>query len=460
MRSIGTLSTLLKVADPVVIVLTALLSYWLRFDDLKLPSEYQAVLLAAFGLSVVVFAVTDVYRGRPDEGLRRNIIHLVGAWAAVVLAAVLLMYATQTGAYVSRQWLAVWGLLALVALMAMRLAVLAAIRIAQGRGLFARRIAIAGAGELGQQVARRLKQVRSAGLAVQAFYDDNDALLGRRVEDVPVRGGLGALKDDVKRLGIEQVWIALPLRAEPRVRELVQDLSPLNVEVCFVPDIFGFRLLNHSVAEIGGLPVIKITGDPLSGAKGVLKWVEDKVVAAAILIAISPLLLAIAIGVKLSSPGPIIFRQRRGGLDNREILVWKFRTMYVHDESKAQRLAVPGDPRITPFGSFLRRTSLDELPQFINVIKGDMSVVGPRPHPLWVHNFYAERIPKYLLRTWIKPGITGWAQICGWRGELSEEWKMEMRIQHDLYYLENWSLGFDLYIILMTPFRMRGERAY
>ena len=460
MRSIGTLSTLLKVADPLVIVMAALFSYWLRFDDLKLPSEYQVVVLAAFGLSVVVFAVTDVYRGRPDEGLRRNVIHLFGAWAAVVLAAVLLMYATQTGAYVSRQWLGVWGLLAVAALMAMRLAVLGVLRIVQYRGLFSRRIAIAGAGELGRQVARRLKQVRSAGLVVEAFYDDNAALIGQQVESVPVRGGLGALKDEVKKLGIEQVWIALPLRAEPRVRDLVQDLSPLNVEVCFVPDIFGFRLLNHSVAEIGGLPVIKVTGDPLSGAKGLLKWVEDKVVAAAILIVISPLLLAIAIGVKLSSPGPVIFKQRRGGLDNREINVWKFRTMYVHDESKAQRLAVPGDPRITPFGAFLRRTSLDELPQFINVIKGDMSVVGPRPHPLWVHNFYAERIPKYLLRTWIRPGITGWAQICGWRGELSEEWKMEMRIQHDLYYLEHWSLGFDLYIILMTPFRMRGERAY
>jgi len=158
----------------------------------------------------------------------------------------------------------------------------------------------------------------------------------------------------------------------------------------------------------------------------------------------------------------VLFRQRRGGLDNREITVWKFRTMVVHDEKAAghKPQATKGDPRITPFGAFLRKTSLDELPQFINVLMGDMSVVGPRPHPLWLNDFYAGRIPAYLLRSWIKPGITGWAQVNGWRGETDEDWKMEMRVQHDLYYIEHWSLGLDLYIILMTIFRMRGERVY
>jgi putative colanic acid biosynthesis UDP-glucose lipid carrier transferase len=456
----GHFATALKIADPLVIAATALLSYGLRFDDLSLPPVYRAAILAAFGLSIAVFAWTDVYRGRPDEGLRRSLVNLFAGWIGVVALLVVLIYATKMAEYFSRQWLAVWALSALAGLVALRLGALALLRMLQARGTFTRRIAIAGAGALGRQVARRLGEVRSAGLVVAAFYDDNPELAGQRVEQVPVRGDLNALRADVKTLGIEQVWIALPLRAEPRVRELVEDVSPLNVEICFVPDIFGFRLLNHSVAEVGGLPVIKIAENPLSGAKGLLKWIEDKVVATIILILISPLLLVIALGIKLTSAGPVIFKQRRGGLDNREINVWKFRTMYVHDESKAQRLAVPGDPRITPFGAFLRKTSLDELPQFINVILGDMSVVGPRPHPLWVHNFYAERIPSYLLRTWIKPGITGWAQICGWRGELSEEWKMEMRLQHDLYYIENWSLGFDLYIILMTPFRMRGERAY
>ncbi len=462
MRSIGTLSTLLKIADPLVIVAAALLSYWLRFDDPETPAIYQAVVLAAFGLSVVVFAVSDVYRGRPDEGLRRNLVHLFGGWAGVVLAVVLLMYATQIGSLVSRQWLAVWSVVALVGLILMRFAAVAVLRLMQRRGLFTRRVAIAGAGDLGRQVARKLGATRSAGLHVVAFYDDNAGLAGQTVEGAPVRGTTERIRDDVREGGIDQVWIALPLRAEERVRRIIDDLAPLNAEVRFVPDIFGFQLLNHSIAEVGGLPVIKLTESPLSGGKGLLKWIEDKVVASAVLFLIAPLLLAIAIGIKLTSPGPVLFRQRRGGLDNREITVWKFRTMVVHDEKVAghKPQATKGDPRITPFGAFLRRTSLDELPQFINVLMGDMSVVGPRPHPLWLNDCYAGRIPTYLLRSWIKPGITGWAQVNGWRGETDEDWKMEMRVQHDLYYIEHWSLGLDLYIILMTIFRMRGERAY
>jgi putative colanic acid biosynthesis UDP-glucose lipid carrier transferase len=462
MRSIGTLSTLLKVADPLVIGATALLSYWLRFEDPETPAIYQAVVLAAFGLSVVVFAVTDVYRGRPDEGLRRNLVHLFGGWAGVILAIVLLMYASQIGSLVSRQWLAVWSVMALMGLIAMRIAAVAVLHVLQRRGLFTRRVAIAGAGELGRQVARKLEASPTAGLRVVAFYDDDPALAAATVEGAPVRGNVERIRDDVRDGGIDQVWIALPLRAEERVHRIIDDLAPFNAEVRFVPDIFGFQLLNHSITEVGGLPVIKLTESPLSGGKGLLKWIEDKLVAAAVLLVIAPLLAAIAVGIKLTSPGPVIFKQRRGGLDNREITVWKFRTMHVHDERTAgdKPQATKDDPRITRFGAFLRRTSLDELPQFINVLLGDMSVVGPRPHPLWLNDFYAGRIPTYLLRSWIKPGITGWAQVNGWRGETDEDWKMEMRVQHDLWYIEHWSLGLDLYIILMTVFRMRGERAY
>ena len=192
-----------------------------------------------------------------------------------------------------------------------------------------------------------------------------------------------------------------------------------------------------------------------------LKWLEDKVIALAVLALVWPLLVAIAIGIKISSPGPAIYRQQRGGLDNRKITVWKFRTMYDHRAPPGHvPQATREDPRVTPFGALLRRTSLDELPQFINVLMGDMSVVGPRPHALAHNDFYQARIPNYLRRTWLKPGITGWAQINGWRGETDEDWKMEVRVQHDLWYVENWSLALDLYIILMTVFHMRGERAY
>jgi len=405
--------------------------------------------------------VADSYREQIDEGLRKHLLRVFGGWAAIFLALLVFMYATRTGAAFSRQWVAVWAALSLVALVAARLLLLFVLRAARRRGLMDRHVVIVGAGDLGRQVASQLRSTPSAGLTVVRFYDDNPALAGRDVDGVEVRHDARNLSADIRRDRIEQVWIALPLRAEARVREILEDIGPFNVEVCFVPDIFGFQLLNHSVTEVGGLPVIRLTESPLSGGRGFLKWIEDKTIAIVVLGLTWPLLLAIAIGVKVSSPGPVIYRQRRGGLDNRDIVVWKFRTMVVHETPGGEvPQAKREDPRVTRFGGFLRRTSLDELPQFINVLIGDMSVVGPRPHALAHNDFYQARIPNYLRRTWLKPGITGWAQIHGWRGETDEDWKMEMRVQHDLWYVENWSFALDVYIILMTVFRMRGERAY
>jgi putative colanic acid biosynthesis UDP-glucose lipid carrier transferase len=455
-------ATALKIADPFVVALTGLVSYWLRFDDLELPQNYQTAILVVFALTIVVFGALDVYRWRPDEGLRRGLGRLTGGWFGIVIALVLLLYATKTGAYFSRQWLSVWAALAFVSLFIVRIAALFTLRALHRRGLLSRRIAIAGAGRLGQEIARRFARNPELGIRVVAFYDDAPGLAAVAVEGIPVRGSVDQLPRRLRDDRVDQVWIALPLRASDRVAHLLSELLPLNVKVRFVPDIFGFQLLNHSFTEICGFPVVNVSESPLTGLKGLSKWLEDKIVALLVLGVAWPLLLAIAIGIRLESPGPVIFRQRRGGLDNREIVVWKFRTMEVHDEHAVGDVpqARRGDSRVTRFGAFLRRTSLDELPQFINVLKGDMSVVGPRPHPLWLNDFHRDKIPRYMLRSWIKPGITGWAQVCGWRGETDELWKMDMRVQHDLYYIENWSLGFDLYIILMTLFRLRGPQAY
>jgi len=211
-----------------------------------------------------------------------------------------------------------------------------------------------------------------------------------------VQGNVDDIKRRVRVDRIDQVWIALPLRASDRVAQLLHELVSMNVKVRFVPDIFGFQLLNHSFTEVCGFPVINVSESPFSGLKGTLKWIEDKVLALLILAIILPLLLVIAVGVKLSSPGPVLFRQRRGGLDNREIVVWKFRTMAVHDETEIAGVpqARRNDPRVTPFGAFLRRASLDELPQFVNVLVGNMSIVGPRPHPLWLNDYYRDKTPQ------------------------------------------------------------------
>jgi putative colanic acid biosysnthesis UDP-glucose lipid carrier transferase len=281
-------------------------------------------------------------------------------------------------------------------------------------------------------------------------------------EGVPVRGGLHRLPQEVVELGIDQVWIALPLQHDKQVKSLVAHLSRLPVQVTFIPDIYGVHLLNHSIGEVAGFPVIHLLESPLSGVQGIIKAVEDKILAAFILLVASPLMLLIIIGVKLSSPGPIFFRQLRGGLHGERIWVWKFRTMKHHAEpSEKVPQAMPGDHRITAFGAFLRRTSLDELPQFFNVLKSDMSIVGPRPHAVAHDEFYQQQIDAYMLRHHVKPGITGWAQVNGWRGETGEIEKMEMRVKYDLYYINNWSLWFDLRIIFMTVFMMiTGKNAH
>jgi putative colanic acid biosynthesis UDP-glucose lipid carrier transferase len=239
------------------------------------------------------------------------------------------------------------------------------------------------------------------------------------------------------------------------------ELRHANVQVRLVPNIYGFQLLHHSITEVAGFPVINLMDSPLSGINAVVKALEDKILATLILLLASPIMILIAIGVKLSSPGPVLFKQKRGGLEKDEIRIWKFRSMKVHAEPEGTiTQAKPNDPRITPFGAFLRRTSLDELPQFFNVLRGEMSIVGPRPHALEHNEFYKKRIDPYLLRQRVKPGITGWAQINGLRGETGDLEKMEMRVKYDLYYINNWSLWFDLRIIFLSIFQIfRSQNA-
>ncbi len=246
---------------------------------------------------------------------------------------------------------------------------------------------------------------------------------------------------------IDQVWMALPLRAEMRSKQLLEQLRNTTAQVCFVPDIYGFQLLNHSMTEVAGLPVINLTESPMAGANQMTKAIEDYLLASLIVVAISPLLLALAIGVKLSSPGPVLYRQRRVTWNGAEFAILKFRSMPVDAEAATgPTWAKPEEDRATPFGRFLRRWSLDELPQFFNVLKGEMSIVGPRPErPEFIERF-RDQIPGYMQKHLVKAGITGWAQVNDLRGNTD----LGKRIEYDLFYIENWSVWFDLRIILMT----------
>jgi putative colanic acid biosynthesis UDP-glucose lipid carrier transferase len=240
------------------------------------------------------------------------------------------------------------------------------------------------------------------------------------------------------------------MASQPRILKLLEDLRDTTASIYFVPDIFVSDLIQARVDSIGGLPVVAVCESPFTGVNGVAKRVSDFILAVLILLLISPFMAAIAVGVKLSSPGPVLFKQRRYGLDGKRIVIYKFRTMTVAEDGDVVRQATRNDSRVTRFGAFLRRTSLDELPQFINVLQGRMSVVGPRPHAVAHNEMYRKLIRGYMIRHKVKPGITGFAQVNGWRGETETVDKMKARIEYDLQYLRNWSLLLDLQIILKT----------
>jgi putative colanic acid biosynthesis UDP-glucose lipid carrier transferase len=313
-----------------------------------------------------------------------------------------------------------------------------------------RKAIVVGAGALGVKVARALADSADSGVDFTGYFDDrtDDRL---HQEASPRRlGGLRDVAAYVIEAGVREVYITLPLGSQPRIVELLEQVQGTTASLFFVPDVFGISIIQGRLQDMNGVPVVGICETPFTGTNDLVKRVSDIVLATIILVLISPVLLAIAIGVKLTSPGPVIFRQRRNGLDGGEIVVYKFRSMTAQDNGPVVLQATKDDPRITPFGAFLRRTSLDELPQFINVLQGRMSIVGPRPHAVAHNEEYRQLIKAYMVRHKVKPGITGWAQVNGHRGETDTIEKMQARVEYDLEYLRNWSLGLDLQIIVRT----------
>jgi len=271
------------------------------------------------------------------------------------------------------------------------------------------------------------------------------------VDGVEVKGSIDELEGFISSEQADEIWLALPLRAEERMKALLYGLRHQTINIKLIPDIFGFSILNHSMTEIAGLAAVNLSETPMGGANRVIKELEDRLLALVILLLISPLALLIAMAIKLTSTGPVLFKQKRHGWDGRVINVYKFRTMRSHTEnSNCITQACKNDSRVTRLGRFLRQTSLDELPQFYNVLQGRMSIVGPRPHAIQHNEEFKEKVDKYMLRHMVKPGITGWAQINGYRGTTDTIEKMKKRIEYDLFYIENWSLWFDLKIIALT----------
>lgn len=446
-----TLSIIARLIDISAVLIGALLAFWWRFDSFDLPSNYRIAVLLGVILTPLVFDSFGMYHSWRGKNQLQYYRTFLTAWASVVFLLILMAFLAKTSESYSRQWIIAWGIGVAVVLILFRFLLTNFLRFLRNKGWNNRRIAIYGSGNLGQSVSTNIQDATWSGIKICAYFDDNPKIYNTTVQDIPILGGIDELKEYISKGLFDEIWIALPLRSESRVREVMDTLRNSTVTIRYVPDIFGFQLLNHSISEIAGIPVINVSSSPMVGVNRLLKAIEDRLVALIIIFLISPLLLIISLAVKFTSHGPILFKQMRHGWDGKEIKVYKFRSMFVHDEDKGFiTQASVGDPRVTKLGAFLRKTSLDELPQFFNVLQGRMSIVGPRPHAVEHNEQYKDLIDSYMKRHKVKPGITGWAQINGYRGETDTLDKMKKRIEYDLFYIENWSIWFDLKIIIKT----------
>jgi putative colanic acid biosynthesis UDP-glucose lipid carrier transferase len=435
-------ATLARIAlDPTVAI--AMLLLCVSLFSQPFDRHYLVLMIVAFSLTFP----GNAPRGATVAGLARDIL---ASWLVVLLLLLLLGWATQTLDQFDQRVLLAWACATPAGmLVAHRGLAYALPRMLAAEGV--ERIAvIAGENPLGSRLAGRIAEARDLGIQVAGFFDDRATERVTREGPSKVLGTLSNLPEYVKTHRVDLIYITLPMASQPRILRLLDELRDTTASIYFVPDIFLSDLIQARVDAIGGLPVVAVCETPFHGINGLTKRVSDIVLAATILVAILPVMLAIAVGVKLSSPGPVLFRQRRYGLDGREILVYKFRTMRVAEDGKVVVQATRNDPRVTAFGAFLRKSSLDELPQFINVLQGRMSVVGPRPHAVAHNELYRKQIKGYMIRHKVKPGITGWAQVNGLRGETDTVEKMAARIDYDLAYLRSWSLMLDLKIVAKT----------
>jgi putative colanic acid biosynthesis UDP-glucose lipid carrier transferase len=447
--------TLLRAAiDPAVtIVMLAVAAAWFggSFDG--------ACLILALLVFAMTFPGSLVRGGSATAGALA--LDIVTGWIPIVGLLALLGWASRTLGAFDPRVLAAWVLATPAALfVAHRLLPVIVPRVLAAEGL-RKTAVIAGANDLGRRLAARLRADPMLGVRFAGYFDDRG---GGRLQNLAAEENLGSLEnlaDYARANRVDVIYIALPMASQPRILRLLEDLRDTTASIYFVPDIFVADLIQARVDSIGGLPVVAVCETPFFGVNGLVKYASDFVLAAIILLLISPLMVAIAAGVKLSSPGPVLFKQRRYGVDGRKIVVYKFRSMTVAEDGDVVTQATRNDSRVTKFGAFLRKSSLDELPQFINVLQGRMSVVGPRPHAIAHNELYRKLIRGYMIRHKVRPGITGLAQVNGLRGETDTVEKMKARVEYDIEYLRNWSLMLDLQIVLKTFLVvLRKQNAY
>jgi Undecaprenyl-phosphate glucose phosphotransferase len=431
------------------------LTFWAdRIPATAVPVYTRAILGGAL-IFALVAEIMGTYDIDAHFSLRRAWERVLGSWAVTGLFLVTVGFLLKVSEDFSRGWSFTWFVSAGVMLAGTRAAMTLWIRRLKDQGVFNSRVGIYGASAQGQKLAQYIRGNNKLTITLVGFFDDRrDGRVPVIVDDLPVFGTSDDLVAMIRDGLMDQVIVALPWSAEARIRQVVQKLALTPVRIRLAPDLANFAFAHRPLVLLGDLPVITLFERPISGTDAIVKRAEDLVISLAILFVIWPLLLLIAIAIRLDDGGPIFFRQPREGFNNRPFRVWKFRSMTADRcEVDGIRQATRGDKRVTRVGRVLRATSLDELPQLFNVVQGDMSLVGPRPHAPSTRaggRLFHEVVQTYAARHKVKPGMTGWAQVCGWRGETDTEEKLVKRLEHDLHYIENWSVPFDIYILIRT----------
>ncbi len=429
------------------------------FPNLLYPLGYSllgGLLFALFMLSAEGYNMSGMHSFSPQIG------KIVGAWTLVIVLGILVNFFTGTSFEAYRGWLGAWfagGIGAVVVIRALQTIV---IRRWKEEGRLERRAVIVGGGQPAADIIATLESQEANDIRICGIFDDrDDERSPALVSGYPKLGNVDDLVEFARLCKIDMLIVTIPVTAENRVLQMLHKLWILPLDIHLSAHMNKMQFRRRTYSYVGKLPTVPIFAKPIANWGSMFKRVFDVLVAACAIIVLSPILIATAIAVKLDSPGPIIFRQKRVGFNNEQVMVYKFRSLYTNQsDQKAAKSVTKNDSRVTKVGRFIRRTSIDELPQLFNVLVGTLSLVGPRPHVPHQetdNKLFEEVADGYMARHKVKPGITGWAQINGWRGEIDDDNKLKQRVEHDIYYIENWSLALDFYILAATPFKIINQ---
>jgi putative colanic acid biosynthesis UDP-glucose lipid carrier transferase len=446
-----TVILLLRFIDIAMLFCAAWTAYYFWHRQFVIDQDHRIVIALGILGAIIFFEIGQVYRPWRNDAMRGEIARIVRAWLSALLSVISIVALIRLHFWFgsSYRWIATWGGLGLLFVLTARALFSHLLHWLHARGLSQGRIIMVGMNQMALAVSRQLNQSSWAGLHVIGYVDDQS---GNQIPEgdslLPRLGELDDLAAIVTREAIDEVWVAFPLQGVSQAERVQHELRHLPVSIRMVIDCYAFKQSKFlSLNTVAGIPTLDVSVSPLHGVNRYVKEIEDRLFAFILLLLISPLMLLIALGVKLSSRGPVFYHQERIGWNNRSFTILKFRSMPVNAEAKTGAVwAKPGEIRATRFGAFLRKTSLDELPQLINVLRGDMSLVGPRPERPDFVEVFKEQVPNYMKKHMVKAGITGWAQVNGWRGDTD----LNQRIEHDLYYIQHWSIWFDLEIALRT----------